>query len=299
MNELFAADPCVCKSINDLKLLMSSFGPYAGRYLANYPIDWVKRVENQYETIGQIEAEKAKVILRRAKESLKIVTRNSLFWNNEKNWIQNVSEIAKSNPNIFSSFIGDEDIPPYIKQLEDLELPPTAGESIQGVDSEYIRVCKILLLCSPEIIMVDPYINPLRRQYKSVLTELLKTAAKGQCQRIVVWTRASEIFRNADQTTMLSDVKDALRKMIIQAELKAGREVEMIFVDDAPCKNKMHARYLLSIKGGVRLDQGFQYLPGRRVDVGPVDQSTHVDLLKIYLEDEHDMRILQRFTVKA
>jgi hypothetical protein len=88
--------------------------------------------------------------------------------------------------------------------------------------------------------------------------------------------------------------------MIIQAELKAGREVEMIFVDDAPCKNKMHARYLLSIKGGVRLDQGFQHLPeGRRVDVGPVDQSTHVDLLKIYLEGEHDMRILQRFTVKA
>ena len=131
----------------------------------------------------------------------------------------------------------------------------------------------MLLFYSPEIILVDPYINPVKHQYKSVLTGLLKIAAKGQCQRIVVWARASEIFRNADQTTMLSDVKEALQKIIMQAELKPGREVEMIFVDDGPCKNKMHARYLLSIKGGVRLDQGFQQLPkGRRVDVGPVGQ---------------------------
>lgn len=300
MNELFAVDPSVCKNIKDLKFLMSSFGPYAGRYLANYPTDWIRLVENQYESTGQLEAEKAKTILRRAKENLKVVTRGGLLWSVDKNWIQNIFDLVKYDANLFSSIIGHENIPPFITQIDDLELPPTADESVEGIDSEYIRVCKILLFYSPEIILVDPYLNPVKRQYKSVLTGLFKIAAKGQCQRIVIWVRASEIFRNADQTTVLLDIKEALQKIVNQAELKPGREVEMIFVEDGSCKNKMHGRYLLSIKGGVRLDQGFQQLPeGRRVDVGPVGMSTHDDLLKIYLESEHDMRIIQRFTVKA
>jgi hypothetical protein len=45
MNELYAANPAVCSQFSDLKLLMASFGPYTGRYLANYPIDWGARVE--------------------------------------------------------------------------------------------------------------------------------------------------------------------------------------------------------------------------------------------------------------
>jgi len=55
MNELYAADPAVCSHASELKLLLASFGPYAGRYLANYPIDWAAQVESHFDNLGEIE----------------------------------------------------------------------------------------------------------------------------------------------------------------------------------------------------------------------------------------------------
>jgi hypothetical protein len=81
--------------------------------------------------------------------------------------------------------------------------------------------------------------------------------------------------------------------------LKPGREIEMILVDDESRQTKMHGRYLLSMKGGIRFDQGFQKLPeGRHVDVGPVGKNTHDALLDIYGDGKHDMQVAERLTFK-
>ena len=54
-----------------------------------------------------------------------------------------------------------------------------------------------------------------------------------------------------------------------------------------------------SIKGGIRLDQGFQQLPdGRRVDVGPIGKRIHNALLDIYFDSKHDMRVVERLVLK-
>ena len=73
----------------------------------------------------------------------------------------------------------------------------------------------------------------------------------------------------------------------------------MILVDDESRQTKMHGRYLLSIKGGIRFDQGFQKLPeGRHVDVGPIGKTIHDALLDIYCDGKHDMRVIDRLAFK-
>jgi len=300
MNELFAADPSTCKHISDLNLLLSAFGPYTGRYLANYPSDWMKRIELQYENVGPIEIEKAKALLRRAKDGLKFVTRKNLAWSIEKEWIENIKTVLASKPTLFSGVIANENISTNIKQLEDHDLSPTSEENIKGTNIEYGRVCEILMLLSPELIFIDPYLNPLRRQYKSVLSSLFSIAARGQCERIVIWSRASEVCRVGSPSVILRDIKESLQGLMQEAGFRSGREIEMILVEDESSKNKMHGRYFLTIKGGIRLDQGFQQLPGeRRVDVSPVGRSTHSNLLDIYLDGQHDMREAHRLTIKS
>ena len=85
----------------------------------------------------------------------------------------------------------------------------------------------------------------------------------------------------------------------MQANFKPGREIEMILVEDESRQTKMHGRYLLSIKGGIRFDQGFQRLPdGRHVDVGPIGKNTHDALLDIYCDGKHDMQVGERLTFK-
>lgn len=298
MNELYAADPAICDRASDLKLLLSSFGPYAGRYLANYPTDWASQVEQRFFSAGEVEAARAQTLLRRAKENLSLVTRSNLPWNTQQAWLPNASPMLTGATAVFDGLIALEAKPPTIHQLHDLELPPTAEERIAGVAAEYARISKILLVLSPEIALIDPYLNPLKRSCALVLTSLFDLAAKGKCQKISLWARAAEVLDSGNGTTIKADLQDALHRLARPANFKPGREIEMMLVEDEASQSKIHGRYLLSIKGGIRLDQGFQQLPaGRRVDVGPVGRAIHGDLLDLYFDGKHDMKVVHRLSI--
>ena len=299
MNELYAADPAVCSHASELKLLLASFGPYAGRYLANYPVDWAAQVESQFENLGEIEAARVKTILRRAKEGLAMVTRANLSWNKEQEWLANAKPLLDVAPAVFDGLIAKHAAPPDVHHLHELDLPLTAEERISGTATEYARVSKILLLLSPEITLVDAYMNPLKRDCSAVLKAMFDIAGKGKCQKISLWARASEVFKNGVHTVIKTDLENSLRRLGVQANFKPGREIEMILVDDESRETKMHGRYMLSIKGGIRLDQGFQKLPeGRQVDVGPIGKTIHDALLDIYCDGKHDMRVIDRLALK-
>lgn len=299
MNELFAADPAICNHASELKLLLSSFGPYAGRYLANYPEDWTARVESQFENLGEVEAAKVQVLLRRAKDNLMLVPRSNLVWNSKQEWLVNAAPLLNAEPRVFDGLVAEQAAPPAIHQLDLLDLPPTAEERIAGNATEYARVAKILLLHSPEIALVDPFLNPLKRSYNPVLKEIFGLAVKGKSKKILLWARASAVLSSGNQSVIKADLEDVLNRLARQAGFKPGCEIEMILVEDEAQKTKMHGRYLLSIKGGIRLDQGFQELPqGRHVDVGPIGKAIHNALLDIYFDGIHDMKVVERFILK-
>jgi len=299
MNELYAADPAVCDRASDLKLLLASFGPYAGRYLANYPTDWASQVEQRFCSAGEVETARAQTLLRRAKENLTLVTRSNLPWNTQQAWLPNASPMLAGATAVFDGLIALEAKPPTVHQLHELELPPTAEERIAGVASEYARISKILLVLSPEIALIDPYLNPLKRSCAAVLASLFDLAAKGKCQKISLWARSAEVLGSGNGTAIRTDLQDALHHLVRPANFKPGREVEMILVEDESSQSKIHGRYLLSIKGGIRLDQGFQQLPaGRKVDVGPVGRTIHGDLLDLFFDGKHDMKVVHRLSIK-
>ncbi len=300
MNELYAADPAVCFHSSDLRLLLNSFGPYTGRYLANYPNDWSTRVESAVSNKGEIEAARVRTLLRRARESTALITRANLAWSNEQGWLDNALPKAETQPAIFAGLIASASKPPTVYELHDIGLPPTAEERAEGKGEEYVRASKFLLLMSPEVAPIDPYLNPLKRSYALILPALFQTLAKGKCQKISLWARASEVIGTRKESVICKDIEIALRKFATQANLPPRREVEMILVEDESKKDKMHGRYLLSIKGGIRFDQGFQQLAdGRLADVGPVGKSVHDELLKTYFEGRHDMRIVNRVAVTS
>lgn len=122
----------------------------------------------------------------------------------------------------------------------------------------------------------------------------------GKCQKVVLWSRASAVYGSENQATVHRDLFESLNKLVVKSGFKPGRQVEMILVEDETSKSKMHGRHLISIKGGVRLDQGFQQLPtGRKVDVGPTGQAILNELLDIYSDGQHDMTVKTRITVTA
>jgi hypothetical protein len=294
MNEIFAADPLVCESARDLKALLDKFGPFTGRYLARYPIHWMNLVEERFDSLGEIEIARVKALLRRAKENLTLIESRGLSWSSgDRNWLENASsQLAKADKRVagFDGLIAIEAKPPLINTIDSLDLPPTSEERITGKAEEYARIADRLLTLSPRIGLIDPYLNPLSQKCERVIKALFKKIAEGRCEEVIIWARESEVIGSKTLNFIKSDLENKLHHLAKAAQFKPKRKIQMRLMSDETSRRKMHARYILSNHGGIRLDQGFQELAeGRYVDVGPIGKQTHEDLLKSYFEDSHDM----------
>jgi hypothetical protein len=291
MNEFFAADPASCDNSSDLRFLLGNFGPQTGRYLAEYPISWADDVVKHCEQLGQVEAERLKLLVRRSYERAALLRKNALPWDTKSDWVRNYRILAQQLPREFANAIVARVAKSEgLLTIDDLDLSPTADESIDAVAKEYVRVSKTLLLLSPELIFVDPYLNPCKNDRRDVLVAMFAVAAKGKCRKITCWARGSEVM--GERRNSWEEVGSAIEHILQDAGWQGNREFQYNFVDDATTRSKMHARYMLSIKGGIRYDQGFQRLTrGRRNDVSPIGTQLHVELIKTYHEGAHDMRI--------
>jgi hypothetical protein len=295
MNDFFAADPSSCDNSSELRFLLGHFGPQAGRYLAAYPTTWAKDVVEHCEGLGTVEGERVKLLLRRAREKAALLGNKALLWDERSDWIGNFLNLARQRPGEFAQAI----VPRLasavgMATIDDLDLSPTADESIQAVSSEYVRVSRTLLVLGPELVFVDPYLNPCKSDRRGLLVAMFGVAAQGKCRRITCWARHSDIV--GERRHSWEEVQAGLSTILSEARWPADREFRYVLVDDATAKTKMHPRYMFSIKGGIRYDQGFQCLSkGRRNDVSPLGRSLHEEVLRIYHEGEHDMRIEKVF----
>lgn len=293
MNERMAAEPTSCLSATELRYLLTSFGPFAGRYLVAYPTDWRQLLLEHFAESPTLEQERVKALLRRAKEEVRIVGSGALPYDTAQAWAENaMAAISTSPPKLHGAVFArpaPSEAPPAFS-MDSLDLPPTADEKIDAVPSEFARVCRVLIAASREAILVDPYLNPCRADCMSVLVELAKQAASANCMRISLWARHSLVV--GSRANDLEEVQGALADLRTRSGLKRERVLEMHLVEDDRARDRMHGRYLLSVKGGVRLDQGFQRLTGgRKVDVSPVGAALLDELLTVYAQGQHDMRV--------
>lgn len=106
MIEFFAAHPASCDNSGDLRFLLGHFGPQAGRYLADYPGSWTEDVLRHCDGLGPVEAERIKLLVRRAREKAALLRKNSLVWDERVDWIGNYRNLARrsscSVQNLFS-----------------------------------------------------------------------------------------------------------------------------------------------------------------------------------------------------
>lgn len=221
MNELFAADPGAFLHPSDLRFALEKFGPEAGRYLGEYPSDWVLRVERSVPAVSPVEQARISTCLRRAIERLKLIPNRSFPFDLRRSWEDNALELVKPPNQQFNAVIvGHECNNSSALTLDSLDLPPTAEETIEGVPHEFVRVCKTITLFSPEIVMVDPYANPCKHNVASVLKPLLQQIARGRCERVLICARYDSVI-GARQSTQ-NELHDSLRKLRADAQLPLG-----------------------------------------------------------------------------
>jgi hypothetical protein len=293
MNELFAAEPGACSTASELRELFSKFGPASGRYLALCPDTWRGLVANAFASASQLEQKRIGELLLKAKRDRITVADPALPYDYAKAWVENILPLLAPPPTkplngiVVSTPIEES---PSCFTLDTLNLPPTAEEQMPVTPEDFVRVSRILLRSSPELGFIDPYCRPYRADTRPVLRTLLKEIALSRCARVVLYAREKIAIGSSGMT--VSDVSADLQLLRKEASLPSKCELELRLFDDDGCRVRMHARYLLSVRGGIRFDQGFQAPSGiKRMDVAPLSPATHRQLMLEYVSGEHDMKL--------
>lgn len=288
MNELYAIEPTVFKTANELRSYLRSFGPMTGRYIEKCPKAWIFDVIKQFENFGELEQKRVRSCLERALECSAIVDiKKRDWWNSHKSWKDNAS-MARDQKTLGYEYIVQNN--EEVSDGSD-DLSPTSEERIAAIPSEYRRVCEIFSRISSELYFIDPYLKIDVKSVKEVVTALLEELYLGKTKEITFITRGSEIFKDRDQETIIKVFKGIILDIAKKVNLKKGTRIKFLFVDDS--EERMHGRYLLSNKGGIRLDQGFQSLSHpRKVDVGPVGKKNYEDLYSTYVDNNNNFKIM-------
>ena len=74
MNDIYAIDPRAPEDLKDLKLLSELFGFAHGRFVAEYPADWVYFLQSRLKEMGALDQSRASILLNKfLKNTLKNV----------------------------------------------------------------------------------------------------------------------------------------------------------------------------------------------------------------------------------
>lgn len=223
MNEFYGADPESCESPHALRYLLNLFGPYAGRYLAAYPDDWVESLRRFIEPWSEMDRKRATSVLQRAIERGAIVQNKSLPWDKQRGWLENALMLLEHRPPRMEAVITSPALVPSgdsrVFTLEEFQPPPTSEERIVACEGEFSRVSRTLLVVSDEVAIVDPYLDPGNKFIFPVVKELLETVSKGKCIRVTLWARYSALFNYKAPKQSNSKLMVALRKAASEAML--------------------------------------------------------------------------------
>ena len=295
MNNIFLAAPDCCASSADIKHLLNYFGARTGRYLLNYPNSWKKELQDRFADASDLERARVMTAFRRAKERLSLVEAPGAIWNPNQKWLDNADAYFQRSQRIDNIVVPILPLRPYHLQYDDLDdLPLTAEERIDATPAEFVRVTNFLMLLSKELFFVDPYLNPCKQEVKVVMAELLALVARGQCGEIWIYSRQSCVMRQRGFTW--GEVCGALDSLLSVIKPRRKLGIHYHLLDDEQSSDKMHARYAFSVRGGVRVDNGFQRLPrGRKTDVAPLSEPVLDELITMFAERADKLPVVSSY----
>ena len=293
MNERFAADPDCCNNSAELRHLLEKFGVFTGRYLVSYPDDWDTRLAEHMSSAAPVEASRISQLIRRAREQCGLIKMPTLMWMDHLSWVDNASKQVSQTPPRFDGLVVPNDarkIPLRAKALDDFEVPPTAEERISSTPEEYVRVTKMQLLIAHELILIDPYLNPCNKFHAPVLEALLKVVASpgSKCKLVKICARGRDVLSDGTTETL---IQDALNAIVARVQREKTFNLTYHLIDDSTSSDRMHDRYLVSVKGGIQLSQGFQVQRRNgKVTASPMGPSLHKEMWNMYMDRKTDMR---------
>jgi hypothetical protein len=291
MNEEFAIEPSAFNNSMEMRYVMEKFGFDKGKFIVSIPSKWTKKVYEHIQSFPEVEQAKAKRILHKYKNSL--VNTDGFSYDPSNAWVGNIQRASLSLP--IKGIIAAEQNShsyPTIEEIDDDFFGISNDIRIESGVDNYAAIARRLLEASNEIVIVDPYFNLSKPTCEIVLKRFLSIAQNSSKQKFfVIWARDAESGMKGYKKMLQNKYKESLLP-------KSTLTVNL--VDDAYSIQKMHARLLFSLLGGLRFDYGFEAFPDRRiVDISLVTSHSLDSYLDWYTgtASKNDFNILEQHVI--
>ena len=304
MNNFFGLSPDAHSTPNELRLMLNGFGPHAGRYIITYPntSSWKHRIREKFSEVGDLQRKRIVDTLMQAELNSSILDAK-LFpsapkatWNDSFSWAQNALPVLSAIKEIRTTYLSDDEyqnitandstLKRYVTPASEVCLA-TTDKSFEPSTENYWSISRILCSLSHEIHFIDPYFIPKDRYRLPIFSKFLTELSQlKKIQSVIFWARIPE--RSDSELTAI------LNRNIRKATTNCTKRLSITFnfVKDAASKDKLHARYLLSDKGCIKFDHGFQLLPQGRTNIASVVSSDYAsELFRVFSRKELDFSI--------
>ena len=263
----YALDPLILSNWPAFRYFYEKFGVAHSRLISRFPKKWKRMVYEACNACGDIERKRIEEKLRDIDIKLLPTGRSydgNLAWLNNAE-VQHLLNpfhaiIASANPrNSGAVLIANEldESTPSWKVPREICLPRQANE---------LAVClSKLLQNSAEILFIDPHFRPYEIRYKNILQKLINAAIIGNAKL----KRLEYHLKENPAATAEFFWRECRDK--IPAIIPAGVEISFIRWKQKDGGESLHARYILTERGGVRIEHG--------LDEGGEGETTDISLL--------------------
>lgn len=292
MNELFAIEPTAFVDHRDLKFLLARFGFSEGRFVAEYPKRWIRLVFDHLSTLPDVERSRAVALLQKYKED-RLLPSGSPYLQ-EMSWIENAQATKKSGQ-VADVIVAREHGGIFPTPDVDIEYFHDRGgrtANVLSIAEEYASAASILLRLSHEVAIVDPYIHSRpTKGYQRVIESMATQAAKGKCRSFIIFS--------LDDGTGLDRTEVVVRQFFASV-CKLGISVKYVVLRDQGSEDAdNHGRFMISSKGAMQFDKGFEEEGTPRYrKVSILDSPMHKHLYSQYLEDQLPFDVAYSLTMR-
>ncbi len=301
----YAIEPAALRRWEDFRYVMEKMSFSDGKVLVAFPKKWIKDFLDGLGQIGDIERQRFVTKLQRYKEDRMIESGSPYF--KKLQWVDNALRVIKENK---------------VEAVLVSELTKTKNSTLSlptpaDVDEEFfsgareircsntadnlLEPAKIFLESSVEAIFIDPYFKITSLNCLHVLNEFVRYSTEATyCFNFIIYTSCDFMPKGG-----YADVSKYFDNNLSRCSCK-GFKILINFISNETSKQSFHARYLLTQRGELRYDKGFQIgNPPVLVDISLLDKNMHYDLYSLYFlyslysEKRADLKINESFTWTA
>lgn len=286
-------DPSFALEWRDIDDFLNEFGPYNGRYIPSYPVDWSSRLKAHVEELDLLPRKKQEMVTKIWQLARLCTVPENWEWLHSKTWKQNLSDAHKLiNQSIV---VGDAFDPAPFESwqaaIDDIRSSRARSWIFKGSISNYIDLCRPLLLSSPAAYLIDPYLNPLSEDIEFLLRAFLEKIKGSRCYSIEIITRwPIEDPNTTILTSKYLSTQDFDKKLrgIYQNVVpkKCTLKIHAVKEGKGDGHLRMHDRFFMTNFGAINFGHGFR-IDGNSDSLQNafvVDRDHHALLKKTYVE---------------